>query len=776
MKIKANFIFKKTSAIILSALFLYGCGVWTNFTTYFNLYYDTSNLFSQAENDINQQKKDLFSNEDIQLPQSANASLAKVVEKCSQILQFHAQSSYVDDALIMLGKSFYYQANYQKALRKFEELIATQPKSDLIMETKLWIGKTQMKLKDFNNGLIMLKSVQATAEKNDENKIAQDALVEQAKYYIYQKDYNRAIDFSNQLLKVSKDDNIKAEVAYELGKLYSKVNDPNNAITSFEKVTTYSPTYDVEFNSQIELGKTLRETGQDDKALKVFDSMSKEQKNSDVMDVIFYQRGLTLYKMNKLQESVDQLIKVDTSYSRTPSAGLASLELGRIFLNDYKNFDSAGYYFNRAIISTAPQDSIAKAKTHTELIKKYKLLYSNYNNDLHEYNYALDPNLFIKDSIAYINELEELKRESADTVGYIFGKVDTMNVDKNKADSLNIAKMKSDSLEIARRHADSLLTRNEKIGDVKMKLTEAPQAQMIERKPPVRPTQPIDTLKYQLVNSEFDLGNLLFTEFNLPDSAYKYYTDILTNYPGTSIQGSITYALGSYYLTINDTVKADSIFNYVYDHFKNESIVNAAADKLGKPLIDFNFDPARKLYSNAETQMLNGKFDSSASNFYQIYLTNPKSPFAAKALYATGWVLSNKLNLNDSAVVIYDTLTKLYPRTVYAQNVLPQLNYYKEEIARIKKAAEDSLLAIKTKTDSLKSDSSLVKNEKVAVLTNESSINQNKDTNIHGKNALPNETQKSKSEESIILNKNNQANPDTLIRIRGKGLRRRLNE
>ena len=777
MKIKVNLALKKTSIIILSALFLYGCGVWTNFTTYFNLYYDTSNLFSKAEDDINQQKRDLFSNEDYQLPQSANAALAKVVEKCSQILQFHDKSSYVDDALIMLGKSFYYQANYQKALRKFEELIATQPKSDLILETQLWIGKTQMKLKEFDDGLTMLKSVQATAQKNKDNKIEEEALIEQAKYYIYQKDYNRAIEFSNNILTVSKDDIIKAEVAFELGNLYKKNNDLNNAINSFEKVTTYSPTYDVEFKSQIELGKTFRETGQDDKALKVFESMSKLQKNSDVLDEIYYQRGLTLFKMNRIKDAVDQLIIVDTSFSRTSSAGLASLELGRIFLDNYKNFDSAGYYFNRTIISTAPQDSILKARSKSELIKKYKLLYSNYNNDLHEYDYAKDPNLFIKDSIAYANEMEEIKRQAADTVGYIFGKVDTMNVDKGIADSLKAAKMKADSLELAKRTADSLLTNGKNLVNAKSKLNETlPQTQVIERKPPVRPTQPLDTLKYQLVSSEFDLGNLLFTEFDLPDSAYKYYTDILTNYPGTPFQGRITYALGSYYLTVNDSVKADSIFNYVYNNYKNESIVNAAADKIGKPLVDFNFDPARKLYSSAEAEMLSGKYDSSASNFYKIYLTHPNSPFAAKALYATGWVLSNKLNMNDSAVVVYDKLTKLYPRTIYSQTVLPELNFYKEEIARIKKASQDSLIALKSNADSLKSDSSKINKEKLALVTNESSINQNKVNNIPGKNISTNEAQNLKTEENNLVIKNATATPDTLIRIRGKGMRRKLNE
>ncbi len=772
MQIKFNLFFKKFLILALPALLIYGCGVWINFTTYFNLYYNTTTLFEQAENDINQQKKDLFSNEELALPQSASSSLAKVIEKCSQILQFHAESSYVDDALLMLGKSFYYQANYQKALRKFEELLATQPKSNLILETQLWIGKTQMRLKDFDNGLTMLKSVQATATKNNDRKIAQDAFVEEIKYDIFQNNYTAAIDLSNQLINISDDAKVQAEVAYEMGRLYNKMNDPQNAINSFEKVTNYSPTYDIQFNSQIELGKTLRKTGQNDKALKVFESMSKEQKNSDVMDEIFYQRGITLYKMNKLKEAVDQLIIVDTSYSRTPSAGLASLELGHLFLDEYRNFDSANYYFNRAIISTAPQDSITIARANSELLKKYKQLYTNYNDDLHEYNYAIDPSLFIKDSIAYVNEMEELKRQRADTVRFIFDKIDTLGTAKSKTDSLDTFKRKADSLAMYNRKIDSLEARSENIGDVKMKLNLTQQTQVVERKPPVRPTQTIDTLKYLLVKSEFNLGNLLFTEFNLPDSAYKYYTDILANYPGTPFEGSITYALGSYYLTVNDSVKADSIFNFVYNNFKNESIVNAAADKLHKPFIDVNYDTASTLYSAAEAQMIKEKYDSSAVNFYKIYLTHPKSTYAAKALYATGWILSNKLNLNDSAVVVYDTLIKQFPKSSYALNVLPQLNFYKEEKARIKKASEDSLLASRSHLDSLKTDSTLVNKEKLAGLIKDSSAN----LIAPGKIVNPNETQIPKPGEDVSLIKNAQANQDTLIRIRGKGFRRKLRE
>ena len=110
--------------------------MWGNFTTYL-IFITTPMIFlRKLEKQITDQKLDIFSTEPATIPPAANADLQKVIEKCSNILQFSSNSSYVDDALMMLGKSFYYQKNYLKAQRKFEELISTQPNSDYVLEAK----------------------------------------------------------------------------------------------------------------------------------------------------------------------------------------------------------------------------------------------------------------------------------------------------------------------------------------------------------------------------------------------------------------------------------------------------------------------------------------------------------------------------------------------------------------------------------------------------------------------------------------------------------------
>ncbi len=84
------------------------------------------------------------------------------------------------------------------------------------------------------------------------------------------------------------------------------------------------------------------------------------------------------------------------------------------------------------------------------------------------------------------------------------------------------------------------------------------------------------------------------------------YTKILNDYPSKVYYPSTLYALGSYYLTVNNKEKADSLFRIIYDNYKDRSIVNAAANKLNLPLINLNFDPAKDQYASAEDLMLGG--------------------------------------------------------------------------------------------------------------------------------------------------------------------------
>jgi hypothetical protein len=126
-------------------------------------------------------------------------------------------------------------------------------------------------------------------------------------------------------------------------------------------------------------------------------------------------------------------------------------------------------------------------------------------------------------------------------------------------------------------------------------------------------------------------------------------------------------------------------------------------------------------------------------------------------------MLENK-NMNDSAAVIYDTLTKEYPRSIYAADVLPKLTFYKNEIVRLNKAKQDSLYTLtRPKSDTLSTDSLFIKKQKLGGLA----------SNLNGGNNAPGNTAPNNAkDENNFINNNAVVNPDTLIRNMGRGIRR----
>ncbi len=702
-----------------------GCGVWHNFTTYFNLYYDAKDIFETAQDAIKVQQTDLFAVEEPNATGNTNQLLSKVIDKCSTILQFHSNSAFVDDALLMLGKSFYYQRNYLKALRKFQELIATQPQSDLILETELWIGKTQMRLKEYDDGLDMLGTVKKKAMEEGEDEFVTDAFLEEIKYDISQEDYASAITASTDYLKQSDNDEINAEIEFELGKLYEKVNDLENAITAFRQVFDYSPSYDTQYGARLELGKALRDAGHNDEALDIFDGMSTQDKYADHFDEINLEMGVTLAKLDQYDEAVNVLIKVDTTYKASINAGMARYELGQIFENHYQDFDSAGAYYTHAASSAAPPEYLTNARQKAQLFSKYIQLRTNLKTNLEKKYYAENPEQYSSDSSAYYLERKDVegqviaeqefaqvraKMDSAlfvrDTTGM---KIDTTVVQKDSLDQFGNVVYNQFGQKITVPDTvivnplDSLKQKNELLSSIASPNFEKRVKELMHGKePPKKPDIPLDSLQSMIIKEKFEMGNIFFTEFNLPDSAYKYYQDVLALNPGPEYTAKTLYSLGSYYLTQNDSVKADSLFNVIYRDYPDQNIVNAAANKLGKELKDLNYDPAEDIYASAEKEMLDDKYDSSLVKLKKIYNEFPGSPLAPKALYASGWILENKLDKPDSAAAIYDSLKVNYPSTIYANKISQKVSIYNQEQQRVAKAREDSLKKMETlRLDSL---------------------------------------------------------------------------
>lgn len=738
--------------VYLALIILSGCSVWDNFITYFNLYYNADELYTKIEKQILDQKKDLFSIEPPTIPPAANADVQKLIEKCSNILQFSPNSSYVDDALMMLGKAFYYQKNYLKSQQKFKELLASEPDGSFALESKLWIGKCDMRLRNYTEGLVELKEVRDIAIDEDEEEIMEEAYIEEIVYRKTIDDIPAAILIANEFLEISDNDEINGELWYEVGNLNTQINDIENAVAAYENVFDYSPDYELEVSAKIKLGRALRELGESEEALSVFAEMRSKDKYAEKYSDLELEMGITQSVLGKYDDALGLFSIVDTTYKNTPNSGAAKFEIASVYEHGLKLLDSAAVYYQKASTSALPTEYILPAKDKNRLFSRYVLVKKDLNKYGKQLFYLQNPEEFKKDSAQYVQDslaiseeianVKELQESWAGLGDLLAGTEDTTGYYR---DSVKVADtlitMYIDSLEYINRDTifskvrnpqpqdslliaqfDSMFTnkifdpnaalrleqeRRERESLTNQLVAALPDTLRFKNNPPRRPKISEDSLETLVAKNQLELGNLFLSEFDMPDSAYKYYNSNLTEYPEDFYYATSMFAMGSYYLTVDNQKSADSLFNIIYDDYKDESIVNAAAAKLNKPFIDFNYDPAMEKYKEAEEYLLAGDFYSAIDKFKDIPELYPKSSIAPKAIYASGWIEENELKDYTAAAESYDTLIAKYPASEYVRIIAPKITIYKQEKRKLETAIQDSLNAIAT-LDSLAADTSLV--------------------------------------------------------------------
>ena len=84
----------------------------------------------------------------------------------------------VDDALLMVGKAYFYQADYARAERKFQELIDTYPKSALLPQARMLMAYSYYKAGNVDTALALGTQVlDAAKEAGDDDVEAYAALL-----------------------------------------------------------------------------------------------------------------------------------------------------------------------------------------------------------------------------------------------------------------------------------------------------------------------------------------------------------------------------------------------------------------------------------------------------------------------------------------------------------------------------------------------------------------------------------------------------------------------
>ncbi len=296
-----------------------------NSCVYYNTFYLARKNFNQAESSRKQANRDEASGGEIKGYKDA-------ITKASKVLSEHPTSKWVDDALFVIGKSFYYLGDFAKGERKFRELLSNFPESKYADESRFFLGKSRYKLENY----VLAKEVFVEfieSSKNDGWRA--EAIYLMAEMSAKQEQDADAIDYYQQFVTKYGSNFRTADVYFKMGELQFKLERYADAGESFARAGATTQVEKTKFDARYRQGTALFKIDSVAAGLVLFEKLRAEQQDSVQLGNIL----LRIAEGNKLlgneREAILLYNEVGENFTKRIESAEAYYRLGEIAQEDW---------------------------------------------------------------------------------------------------------------------------------------------------------------------------------------------------------------------------------------------------------------------------------------------------------------------------------------------------------------------------------------------------------------------------------------------------------
>jgi len=295
---------------------------------------------------------------------------SKAVQKHSMVFNQKEYVKWIDDAYLLIGKSYYYKQDYGMARRTFEFIIKTYNKNEIKYEAMLWLAMSNVQMKDFKRAEPMLDMLQ--------NKITQGEAPEKfempvnlayAQFNILQQKYNASVPFLQRAIELNPGQEMKKRCLFILGQIYQQNGDYAAAAQKYKSVIKRNPSFAMEFNSKINMAQCYdTQSGDKDYIVKKLNRMLKDEKNKEFLDQVYYALAQVALKDFDTIAGIDYLaLSVTSGKGNNYQKAISALALANIYFA-VPDYSLAQAYYDSTmqfLPPTFPNYKAIKRKTTT---------------------------------------------------------------------------------------------------------------------------------------------------------------------------------------------------------------------------------------------------------------------------------------------------------------------------------------------------------------------------------------------------------------------------
>lgn len=343
----------------------------SQFNYLFNAEEELKDIIQKSRNAYKEEYGTLLSFYDYDLATTSKYNFDSIIYRCNANIVLHdLRSNWVDDAYLLLGKSYLFHKNYDTAASIFQFInysfdenangmdlpmgsnlrnstgrfsIANKDDNSIFKngnvrnESMLWQARNYIEANQINEALSLLQLLKSDV---DFPKRLYPFLNEQFAYAYYSMEsYQSAANSLIEALPNALDDNAKSRWYYLIAQLWQKVSNTEKAYTWFKKASEFSPNPIIGVYATINMIRIESENSNRSWQLlaKDLENITKKEKYKPYRDIIYYEMAKLAIQNKAFEKANEWLIAaIKYNYENPKQKQIAFELLGDINYNENK--------------------------------------------------------------------------------------------------------------------------------------------------------------------------------------------------------------------------------------------------------------------------------------------------------------------------------------------------------------------------------------------------------------------------------------------------------
>lgn len=351
----------RTGVYLVAAILLFvatGCGSasfigrrYDNFTSYYNTFYNAGQSYENGVQAMESSEEPIDRMQYLAIfggpPRSGgNVNFRAAIDKSTDILIDHPRSKWVDDALMLIGKSYFYQENYVGAEQKFREVIAFG--SSLEDEARIWLARTLMAVRSYEAAQQHLAG--SLERENVSRRSRAQLRLAFGELFVKQGAFDKAAEELAAGLSDARNKEFRAKGAFLLGQVYETLERYEDAVEAYERVRKERPPYELDYAASLSMVRVQGMHLDRVAALEALRRMDRDDKHYDRRPELAYVRGRIYQAQGLFRDAFaayDRILYEEEVRNQTVR-GLTHYALAELYRDAFRDYPLASAHFDTA--------------------------------------------------------------------------------------------------------------------------------------------------------------------------------------------------------------------------------------------------------------------------------------------------------------------------------------------------------------------------------------------------------------------------------------------